>query len=288
MKILSLFLTIIVLFSFVLGNSAKAESWRNVSKDNRHMAIYKNTTFVEFNPKNNTWYLGFGIEKNADVSQPMVTLTAPNGASTLFRINTDLTIVRDNLDAGIKTLAFPIDEDILEYLQSNSNIMVQLGDDKYASPLTGSRKAISTAMKRVAHDAAIADDEQHAIDQAESDAAQAIARNDRAVPLGGVQHWTYRGQKNVGTVAESYEAAASVDDDIMSLVYFPHDDALSIWFTLNGNKSLSYEHAERAEIFIRTRDVSGGDGMKVTMCLKVIPLHNLIQIQLNHKSLLHA
>ncbi len=222
------------------------------------MAIYKDVVVVEYNPNAEQWYIAFGIRANADVSSPRVKVTASNGSSKLFNVNTDLIQVTPRPEAGINILAFPINHDILEVLQSHSSLSLTLGEDQYVSPLTGSRVAISTALNRVAHDAAVADDEQHAIAQAESDAAQAKARQARAVPLGGVQHWTYRGQRNAGTVAEAYEASASVDDDIMSLVYFPVDDAFSLWFTYNGTQSFSQKHAQRAEIFIRTREVSGG------------------------------
>lgn len=62
---------------------------------------------------------------------------------------------------------------------------------------------------------------------------------------------------NDGTKAESFAATASVTDDTLSILYFPVDDAFYIWFTNNGNQSFSQLHSNRAEIFIRTKDVSG-------------------------------
>lgn len=258
MKLRALLLTLPMLFSMGFGSSAIAESWRAISQGTDHAAQYKDVILVDFNTVYKTWYITFGINEDADVSKPMVTLIASNGTKTRYSVNTDLITVTPLPASGIKTLLFPIDLSILEQLQSNSTILLELGQQIYTSPLTGSRKAISTAMERVAHDEVAVDDEQHSIAQAKSDAAQAKARQAKSVPLGGVQHWTYRGQKNVGTVAESFEAATSVDDDVMSLLYFPHDDAFSLWFTLTGNQVLSNKHALRAEIFIRTRQVSGG------------------------------
>ena len=258
MKLRALFLTLTMLFSVAFGSATFAESWKTFSEDGAHGAHYKEEVFLNYSTPNKTWYLTFGINDDADVNKPMVTLIGLNGSKRRYNVNTDFIKVSPRPVFGIKTLSFPIDLSTLEQLQSNATILLELGQDTYSSPLKGSRKAISTAMERVAHDAAVADDEQHAIAQAESDAAQAKARQAKSVALGGVQHWTYRGRKSVGTIVESFEASASVDDDIMSLVYLPHDDAFSLWFTLNGNQILSNKHAQRAEIFIRTRQVSGG------------------------------
>lgn len=240
------------------ASSSFAESWRAVSRDGKHMAIYKDVLAVEHNYATAQWTIAFGVRLNADISAPVVTLVASDGRKKFFDVNTSLTTITPQPDVGIKILAFPISDTILELLQSHASIELKLGEVKYGSPLTGSRAAISIALKRVEHDAAVADDEQHAQAQAESDAAQAKARQPKAVPQGGVQNWSYRGRNNIGTVAESYEASASVDDDIMSLVYIPADDAFFLWFTYNGSQSFSQKHAQRAEIFIRTREVSGG------------------------------
>lgn len=72
-----------------------------------------------------------------------------------------------------------------------------------------------------------------------------------------VKTWEYLGRENVGTVADTHTAATSVDDDSLSILYFPVDDAFYLWFTYNGDQSFSQKHYERAEIFIRTREVSG-------------------------------
>ncbi|WP_435231038.1 hypothetical protein ACMAZE_04350 [Pseudopelagicola sp. nBUS_20] len=258
MNLRALFFTVLFLPAMTFSSSVLAESWRAVSQGNNHAAIYKDVVFVENIPGTDHWYLAFGIEPNSNVSSPKVTLTAPDGKLMFFEVNTEFTEVSPRPEAGISILRFPINHSTLEQLQSHSSITLKLGEVAYRSPLKGSRAAISTALERVVHDAAVADDEQHTIAQAESDAAQLKARQARAVPLGGIRPWTYRGQKNAGTLAESFESSASVDDETMSLVYFPIDDAFFLWFTYNGDQSFSQKHAERAEIFIRTSDVSGG------------------------------
>ncbi len=250
-------LAIALLLVTGLASAAAGESWRTIKGTDSHIAIYKDTTLLTFNKNDGAWYLGFGVKLNETISNPTLKFTAQDGSSRTYTLKPELIEITPAPAKGISTAMFPIGADGVELLQSHSAVTLKLSQEEYMAPLKGSRAAISLAMKRVAHDAAVADDEQHAIAQAESDAAQAKARQAKNVPLGGVQNWSYKGRKNPGTVAESYEASASVDDDVMSLLYFPNDEAFYLWFTYNGSESFSQEHAKRAEIFIRTRDISG-------------------------------
>ena len=70
---------------------------------------------------------------------------------------------------------------------------------------------------------------------------------------GVAKPWGYVGQIPVGG-DEAYAAETSVRDDSLILLYDPADDAFYLLFTYRGETALSTLNAERAEIYIRTRE----------------------------------
>lgn len=69
-----------------------------------------------------------------------------------------------------------------------------------------------------------------------------------------VRDWEYVGLQNPGTVAEGIVARTSVDDDTLELIYFTNDNTFALWFTYRGDVTFSQANAQRAEVFMRTRD----------------------------------
>lgn len=241
----------------IFSNPANAESWRYQNIKGFHFAVYTEaeivTASVSYSPAQRQWFFQLGLRLAEKIHNPTLKFISADGSSRTYSLKPELIDLSPKPEKGLNVARIPIGSKTLELLQSGTSVAYKLGRDEYTIALTGSRAAISRAMELVEHETAMADDEAHAIAQAASDDAQA-----KAASTGGVRTWEYRGRINDGTKADGYEATASVNDDSMSILYFSADDQFYLWFTYNGNYSFSQKHSHRAEIFIRTKEVSGG------------------------------
>ena len=173
------FLCVILMF---LGTTATAQSWRydkSLSQNGAHVAIFKDYASLSYRPSANAWFLNFGIKNAPEKRKSAIKFTYSDGSGPTYSLKQDLVEFEYYPNKGFSTVSFSVGQEGIDLMQAASKVTLIFDGKNYSAPLTGSRHAINLAMAAVQHDLAVADDEQHTIDQAKSDAAQALNRCDQ-------------------------------------------------------------------------------------------------------------
>lgn len=175
MAILLRVITIIVVSLGAAVTPAAAQSWQYGTRDGSHLASYEGHTRIYYVKEQGSWFFGTTLNGEYEKETAFLKFTKAGGAKVTYAINEDLLEAIPFPEHKSTIVYFPIAQENLEIFQSAGSVVFQFGEKEYLTPLRGSRKAISRAMEGVLLDAAVEDDRQHTIAQADSDLQQAEA-----------------------------------------------------------------------------------------------------------------
>lgn len=171
--------TVVFLLLLALSAPAVAQNWQYMARSQSAMLEDKSVVF--YVARRDQWKMSFVIPKSAIIDDPTITFVQADGSWKTYSVDIDTILTKYHADFGYSISQFPISVGTLELLMGSTQVIYSVSQVEYPVSLKGSRAAISKLIEKVLLDQAAADDEQHSIAQAESDAQQARARAIKAI-----------------------------------------------------------------------------------------------------------